>query len=259
MGIQIFEAFEHRGMQVQSYLVGAAIEPATDSGREDQSMLGGHRGQELLLNDEFHPRPISMVASRGLDMFLAGSGMTGNMNMGGNNGMRDEHRGMQVQGYLVGAAVEPSTDGGRDGQSMPGGHQGQEHLLNDEFHPRPISVVPNRGLDMFFAGSGVVGNMNMGGNNGTHDGGISSGQRAKRNSSITLFGGRALSIGDASYGRAMSGLSALSIDWENMDDFDLNVDHSAHINNDHGMDLPTTVGDSAGKSSSTRHHAGGQR
>lgn len=30
----------------------------------------------------------------------------------------------------------------------------------------------------------------------------------------------------------MSGLSALSIDWENMDDFDVNVDHSEGINND---------------------------
>lgn len=40
-----------------------------------------------------------------------------------------------------------------------------------------------------------------------------------------------MSFGEASYGRAMSGLSALSIDWENMDDFDINVDHSAHINN----------------------------
>eukprot|EP01083_Nonionella_stella_P105207 302512_1 len=30
----------------------------------------------------------------------------------------------------------------------------------------------------------------------------------------------------------MSGLSALSIDWENMEDFDVDVDHSAGINND---------------------------
>ena len=36
---------------------------------------------------------------------------------------------------------------------------------------------------------------------------------------------------EVSYGRAMSGLSALSVDWENMDDFDITVDHSAHINN----------------------------
>jgi len=34
------------------------------------------------------------------------------------------------------------------------------------------------------------------------------------------------------FGRAMSGLSALSIDWDNMEDFDVNVDHSAGINND---------------------------
>jgi len=33
------------------------------------------------------------------------------------------------------------------------------------------------------------------------------------------------------FGRALSALSALSIDWENMEDFDVNVDHSAHINN----------------------------
>jgi len=33
------------------------------------------------------------------------------------------------------------------------------------------------------------------------------------------------------FGRAMSGLSALSIDWENMEDFDVNIDHSSHINN----------------------------
>ena len=36
---------------------------------------------------------------------------------------------------------------------------------------------------------------------------------------------------ETTFGRAMSGLSALSIDWENLEDFDLEVDHSAHINN----------------------------
>lgn len=45
--------------------------------------------------------------------------------------------------------------------------------------------------------------------------------------------GRHLSMtSETTFGRAMSGLSALSIDWENMDDFDINVDHSAGINND---------------------------
>jgi len=36
---------------------------------------------------------------------------------------------------------------------------------------------------------------------------------------------------NSGFGRALSALSALSIDWENMEDFDVNVDHSAHINN----------------------------
>jgi hypothetical protein len=60
--------------------------------------------------------------------------------------------------------------------------------------------------------------------------------RNQRNMSVISFGGaglRGMSFTSerASFGRAMSGLSALSIDWENMEDFDVNVDHSAHINN----------------------------
>lgn len=64
-----------------------------------------------------------------------------------------------------------------------------------------------------------------------------------RNSSIMSYGNRnsvrdgnrgsvrGMSItSETTFGRAMSGLSALSIDWENLDDFDLDVDHSAHIN-----------------------------
>lgn len=50
------------------------------------------------------------------------------------------------------------------------------------------------------------------------------------------FGGMSglsnLTSGETTFGRAMSGLSALSIDWENMEDFDINVDHSEGINND---------------------------
>ncbi|KAL9188341.1 hypothetical protein ACHAXT_006719 [Thalassiosira profunda] len=60
----------------------------------------------------------------------------------------------------------------------------------------------------------------------------------KRQSLRMSFGGmgglgRHLSMtSETTFGRAMSGLSALSIDWENMEDFDINVDHSAGINND---------------------------
>lgn len=58
-------------------------------------------------------------------------------------------------------------------------------------------------------------------------------RRSQRNPSIISYGGlRNMSINsETTFGRAMSGLSALSIDWENLEDFDLEVDHSAHINN----------------------------
>jgi hypothetical protein len=57
--------------------------------------------------------------------------------------------------------------------------------------------------------------------------------RAQRNPSVISFNGlRHMSLtSETTFGRAMSGLSALSIDWENLDDFDVEVDHSAHINN----------------------------
>ena len=76
------------------------------------------------------------------------------------------------------------------------------------------------------------------------EGGVGGGRQRGRSSMRMSLGGR-MSIGglgglgrafsltsETTFGRAMSGLSALSIDWENMDDFDVNVDHSEGINND---------------------------
>lgn len=53
-----------------------------------------------------------------------------------------------------------------------------------------------------------------------------------RMSGLAALGRHMSMTSETTFGRAMSGLSALSIDWENMDDFDVNVDHSAGINND---------------------------
>lgn len=70
---------------------------------------------------------------------------------------------------------------------------------------------------------------------GEGDGGMRQRGRASMRMSIGGLGGlgRNFSLtSNTTFGRAMSGLSALSIDWENMEDFDINVDHSAGINND---------------------------
>lgn len=99
-------------------------------------------------------------------------------------------------------------------QNMGGNNQGMGGMNGRN------NMNQNPGMDMF------QGNMNDGGGGGMMH------QRAQRNPSIISFGGRNMSFAsERSYGRAMSGLSALSIDWENMEDFDVNVDHSAHINN----------------------------
>jgi len=73
-------------------------------------------------------------------------------------------------------------------------------------------------------GDGVdVQNLNDGNQASNSGGGMSF---LRRNSRL-----RQSVTSEAGFGRAMSGLSALSIDWENMEDFDVNIDHSSHINN----------------------------
>merc|ERR1711935_1256511 len=54
-------------------------------------------------------------------------------------------------------------------------------------------------------------------------------------------------MSEVSYGRAMSGLSALSIDWENLEDFDVNVDHSEHINNKIGASAVAAAASAMGR------------
>jgi hypothetical protein len=76
-----------------------------------------------------------------------------------------------------------------------------------------------------------------GGMDGNLNSGVSSRRERTRPSFRMSFGGpgglgRFSMASETTFGRAMSGLSALSIDWENMDDFDVTVDHSEGINND---------------------------
>jgi hypothetical protein len=85
------------------------------------------------------------------------------------------------------------------------------------------------------------------------------GGRKKRNSSILSYGNglRGMSINsETTFGRAMSGLSALSIDWENLDDFDLEVDHSAHINQGGSNNSPTKQMNPDGTGGGPRRHSG---
>ncbi len=162
-----------------------------------------------------------------------------------------ENRGLLTRRYLARTSIDTvSTDTIEDQElQMLSAHQPQQ-MMNDHFQSQSImqnaglmgmngSMGQHMGMDLFGGPSPMVGNMNMGAAHGMNDGDYTN-SRAQRNPSIISFGGRAMSFGEASYGRAMSGLSALSIDWENMDDFDIDVDHSAHINN--GMNSAGSLG-----------------
>lgn len=152
-------------------------------------------------------------------------------------------RGMAVHQCLSGGQQLAMQNMQQQPQAIMNGQyhqqqQGQQVMLNDM---QPINDTGiGMGMDIF-GGGGVMDHhhgMGLGGHSG-HGGDIRGGHmmgssRRERNPSIISFGNRMSLTGrmsEVSYGRAMSGLSALSIDWENMDDFDINVDHSAHINN----------------------------
>jgi hypothetical protein len=140
-----------------------------------------------------------------------------------------EGRGMAVQQYLSGNFV--MSNGMMD--------DGQPLMVNDI---QPLNDSGGMGMDLF-GGAGGMEHLAAslgGGDMRPHmaiGGHLMGSSRRERNPSIVSFGnlgnlrmsltGR---MSEISYGRAMSGLSALSIDWENMEDFDINVDHSEHIN-----------------------------
>lgn len=142
-----------------------------------------------------------------------------------------DHRGMMVLQFLSGSSPMPN------GMMDPG----QPLMVNDI---QPLNDSAGMGMDLFGGAGGMeqlaahfgVGDMRpqplAGGGN------VMRASRRERNPSIVSFGNLGNNLrmslsgrmSEVSYGRAMSGLSALSIDWENMEDFDINVDHSSHIN-----------------------------
>ena len=111
-------------------------------------------------------------------------------------------------------------------------HQNQ-HDANMQHH----NVTSGASVDHSLTECDSIANMTFSSNNPASTAGNSSNpMRVGRSNSVSSWGsgryGRNMSItSETTFGRAMSGLSALSIDWENMEDFDVNVDHSAHINN----------------------------
>jgi hypothetical protein len=174
-----------------------------------------------------------------------------------NNNLLDlfETRAMTVRRYLSGDIPRqknrpPQQMMNNRFQQQQRGQQGG--LMNDI---QPLNDTSGMGMDMFGGTAGM--NNLVAAINGPSGGGdmrgsaVGSGNNI-RNPPILSFGNHRMSLmgqmsqnpnhrmslmgrmSEVSYGRAMSGLSALSIDWENLEGFDVNVDHSEHINNNIG-------------------------
>jgi len=164
-----------------------------------------------------------------------------------------EARALAVRRYLSGELRLPKNPPPQqmmmNNQFQQGGQQGG--MMNNI----QLNDTGGMGMDMFGGNSGIHNLVNaMSGPNGGGDmrGSIAGQGNKMRNEPLISFGNHRMSLmgnlgqmpnhrmslmgrmSHASYGRAMSGLSALSIDWENLEDFDVNVDNSAHINNDMG-------------------------
>lgn len=93
---------------------------------------------------------------------------------------------------------------------------------------------------------------------------------ATRNPSILSYRGSIrhnnMSITSETFGRAMSGLSALSIDWENLEDFDVDLDHSANVQQQRASirrsivpQAAAAAAAAAAASTATETHQGGQQ
>lgn len=224
MNSRLFEAFEARCQLVKEYMAGCGskygmpctcgpgCKCANCSGECKQSREGNGQHMNNLMGQNGMNQNDQMQQMQGgfQDQFngmMGGRGgpppqiSTNNMDQFGD----DFGNGGGMQGF--------GGDNGMNVNSMGNNGRGQ------------LSPLGGGGNDMGMGMGGRI-EMPMRGD----------GRRASRNPSVISFGGiggiRGMSVSsEATFGRAMSGLSALSIDWENLEDFDVNVDHSAHINN----------------------------
>lgn len=218
----LLDSFEDRANGVRRLLCGEMPQQNHQPVQHQQQMMMSNQyhqqqqGQSGMLNDI---QPLNDGLGMGMSGMSGMSGM-GGMNMGmdlfggPNGGMDNLAAGMSMNGGQAGdlrGSLLGSLRGsivGSMGNPPPSQHQDQQQQPQPQQQQQ--QQQPNQPVISF----------------GDHRMSLM-GQMQQNNGRQSLMG----RMSHVSYGRAMSGLSALSIDWENMDDFDVNVDHSAHINN----------------------------
>lgn len=217
MNDQIFDAFDSRAKQVVDYMAGCGMK---------YGMACTCGSGCTCKNCPTHPK--DTVNSNAHDM-------EDQLDSNEEAQIRDAASRMQPQVQLEIPALMPPP-----GPIQASIGQGVLPVAEDE----PIHVEQK--MDFFPLDQTGMGGNGVGLNGGHHQRALydmepimdhgdmgSTARHSQRNPSIISYGGlRQMSMNSETIGRAMSGLSALSIDWENLEDFDVNVDHSAHINNE---------------------------
>lgn len=221
MDPQVFDAFDARERKVREYM--ASSGGMAFSEQQQQQQHAQNPAQQQIQQLQARQQQLVQQQENGIGNF---AGMN---NMGG---PQIAAQGMNFNDPLgMGGYGNPSNPLGMN-INMGGGGGGNSSANKRGGNAEQLSPMGGGGDDDL--ARGVEMQMPMRGNRE---------RRASRNPSIISFGGvggvRGLSVSsEMTYGRAMSGLSALSIDWENLEDFDVNVDHSAHINNQGGGNNP---------------------
>lgn len=205
----IFEAFEFRQKQVLEFLASGGTQPMAPPNlpNNDDQLADEDEAQIRAAAARMQPRmaaPPPMQPPQMAQMTAAAMTNNGGFHMG-------EEEPIQIEQKMDLFGMEPFP-----GQGMENPAMRHQQRLSMHQNMEPLQMGEGDDLGGF--------------------GGFSprrSGGGSQRNPSIISYGGlRHMSINsETTFGRAMSGLSALSIDWENLEDFDLDVDHSAHINN----------------------------
>ena len=227
MNNSLLDAFDERASTVRRYWLGEMPQPKSQP--QQQMMMMNNQFQQRsqqggLMNDI---QPLNDTGGMGMDMFGATGGMNGGMNNGMNgmnNGMNGMNNGMNGMNNGMNSGMNNGMNNGMNG--------GMNNLVSS-------MNGPNGGMNM--RGSAVRNQPFL--SFGNHRMSLMGQMSQNPNHRMSLMG----RMSEVSYGRAMSGLSALSIDWENLEDFDVNVDHSEHINNNLGASAVAAAANAMGR------------
>jgi hypothetical protein len=236
MNTRIFEAFSRREEKVKEYMAGCCarygMRCTCGPGCRCKNCPCQNQSYDTLSR-----QALCCQGNVGSDMSSIGLSSLGNETDGiGRSSFNNQHLNVDQQMDFSQFTMGPPAP--IDRQSIDPISMIQNHSR------RPAPTPHNYSNPLAFHGSQIAerGAPNISNLSSTNNVNRSSIRNSFRNSI------RGMSItSETTFGRAMSGLSALSIDWENLEDFDVEVDHSAHVNN-----IPSSNGNQGPRRSSLR-------